>query len=336
MHLRIALIFLITPWLCGAAAHDQVSLWQWRAELGGEVSEAPHGILNLGIKNQNWSAQVYTDTLDIRYSKELSTGRAWLGTRVAAFAAELFFSPWVRGRHEPEQAIRATYGGLDGGYIHYLPRHFYLGAYFDARFYNFGALGDAVDTWHIPGDTWRLQGFGVMGYWTDSLQGKVNAGVDFLITGGVIRGEAELLWHPTGSFISPFLEHRSGKIAPLGLLSVSSIVQYRLGGLNPHVVPVAGMAWAEAWVDAYVAHRVGLEYVGDDHGVAGFVDHAYYLLSQKEARHALGVGVKNWFQVGAWQVTCVAGFAPVVYRPGASSIPAISGWFTLGRDWAPL
>jgi len=309
--------------------------WEWKMLAGAEVSEATHGVFNLGIRRGAFSAEIHTDTLDLRWNEELGFGRAWVGGRVAAFAAELFIAPWINGSYAPEHGVRATYGELSTGYVHYLPKHFYLGTQLEARRYLFAASGDAVTLSEIPEDTWRLKSSTFLGYWTGPLKGRLSGGIDFLSDGGFGVTpwlQAELLYHPGTWFLTPFVELRSGMLFS-GSELASSIIRFRLGGMNPYVVPVAGMSWAESWAQYYMASRAGLEYADDTLGFSIFADHAYYSQELHETSHALGVGTGFWLIWDDWRLDLAAGYAPVAQRAADAKVAPISGWITVGRDW---
>ena len=207
----IRVVSLCVGWflLCAAAQPT----WEYKVLAGGEISEAPHGVFNLGIKYGNFAAELHTDTLDLRWTKELKSGRFWMGSRFAAFAAELFISPWIDGSYAPERGVRAMYGELSSGYVHYLPKHFYAGIQSETRRYQFTGSGSAVTAEDIPANTWRMRSTAFVGYWTDPIKARLQGGLDHLtdapeaITPWL---QGELLYHPNTWLFTPFAELRAG------------------------------------------------------------------------------------------------------------------------------
>lgn len=317
--------------LCGAAKPG----WEYKVLAGGEISEAPHGVFNLGIKYGDFAAEVHTDTLDVRWNKELGFGRLWVGGRFAVFAAELFIAPWKDGRYAPERAVRAMYGELSTGYVHYLPKHFYAGTQLETRRYAFAAKGEAVRAEDIPDDTWRLKSTSFVGYWTVPLKARVQAGIDYLThTQENLTPwfQAELLYHPNTWLLTPFTELRAGLlVSDSG--SSSPIIRFRFGGMNPYVIPLAGLSWAESWAQYYAASRVGMEYQAQSFGASVFADYAYLAQEYGLTEQALGAGGAMWCTLGSWRIDLAAGYAPVANRAAGAKIPPVSGWISLARDW---
>ena len=329
--IRVIGLCVIWVLLCGAAEPS----WEYKVLAGGEISEATHGVFNLGIKYGDLTAELHTDTLELRWDKELGFGRSWIGARFAAFAAELFIAPWKNGSYAPERGVRAMYGELSSGYVHYLPKHFYAGIQVEARRYQFAASGAAVTTEDIPADTFRLKSTTFVGYWTKPLKARLQGGIEYLTDAQediTPWFQGELLYHPNTWLLTPFTELRAGLLVSESGSS-SPIIGFRVGGMNPYVIPVAGWSWAEAWAQYYAASRVGMEYQVQSFGASVFVDYAYLAQDDVLTEQALGAGGAMWWLLGSWRIDLAAGYAPVANRAPQAKIPPISGWISLAPDW---
>jgi len=86
-----------------------------------------------------------------------------------------------------------------------------------------------------------------------------------------------------------------------------------VGGLNPYVVPVAGAAWAEWWVEDYVAVRAGGEVHTPTVDVLLFTDVAAFDGPQGGGT-AVGLGLAPTVQVGPVDVALAGGVVPWVER----------------------
>ena len=96
--------------------------------LGGvSIHEYTHGVVNLGIRKDELSAEWLTDTLDLRWSPDLERGRAWVAVRGELGAVGLMISPWEAGRPVREQGFAGAYYGGEGGVVRYLRHGLYVG-----------------------------------------------------------------------------------------------------------------------------------------------------------------------------------------------------------------
>jgi len=299
--------------------------WQGRAALGGELSTTSFGIFDLGLRKGPLSLELLTDTLDIHFSPSLRSGRAWVGLRVETFAAGLMISPWTDGAPDPSRAWNAGYGGLDGGWQHYLPAHFYVGLQGSARAYLFWAREST--TLAPPGLTPVFSAEAVIGHYTEESHIQLRAGGDAELDRIAPHVYAEASLRPNWA-IAPRIELRAG-----WAMNQDAILRTRLGGLNPYVVPLAGAAWAEFWVENYVALRAGpslrtalpgrgphsleLALVGD---VVGF-----------DGRTAVGFAALSTWKYRRLFLNASLGWAPWLPRQG--NVPAIAGFLLFGADW---
>ncbi len=249
---------------------------EYRALAGTQVDADSHGEVDLGVRSGPWSAELFTETLDLRYAPTWDRGRASVAMRAEGFAAGLLTSPWVDGAPDPGRALTASYAGPEGGVAWYLPRGGWLGVDAHARLWTFGATDTtlvAVPTEHLTG-RFALGG----GWWAPDRRvaatlallagtplGDGLSAYDHASSGlpppELHRGLApavtlDAAWVP-GWFVAPVAEGRAGID-----FSGSTLYAARVGGQVPYVVPLAGAGWAEFRVHTYAAARVGLS-LGD-------------------------------------------------------------------------
>lgn len=263
-----------------------------RFAAGGEIGETSFGIFDLGLRKGALSLQLLTDTLDVRWAPEVTRGRYFLALRVEGFAAGLMISPWRAGAPDPGRAMYAAYAGAEGGYVRYLPKSFYAGVAGSARAYYF--WGQEQTTVEVPGITPVFSVDGVLGRYTPTSHVWLRAGVDVQQTIVAPRASVEATFRPVGRLV-PKLELRAG-----WAMNQTAVLLTRLGGMNPYVVPVAGAAWAEFWVERYAAMRVGP---------------TLRLDLPRFGAHTLDLSVVT--DVAIWDYGNAVGFAgQVLWRPG--------------------
>lgn len=302
--------------------------WEGRVMLGGEIAPRSFGILDVGLKKGPLSIQILTDTLDVRLAPELKTGRYWVGARVQTFAAGLMIAPWTAGAPDDTRAWQAGYVGADAGWLRYLPRGVYAGLAGSARLYFFWA--DERVPVRPPGLTPLFTLDGVLGHHTPSSHLAVRAGADSTFSRLAPHVYVEGVVRPAWA-VAPRIEVRAGVA-----MGQDDIMRTRLGGLNPYVVPLAGAAWAEFWVENYIALRAGpslrlplpgrvshtleLAVISDVAGVAG--------------RLTAGFAVLARWQLGRIFLDGAFGWAPWIERQ--ADIGRVSGLLLLGAHWGPF
>ena len=307
---------------------------EWRADGGAQIDSDSHGIVDFALRWKTWQLGLYTDTLELRWQPEGEHGRAWLALRGEAGAAELLISPWRDGAPAPERALTAFYGGLEGGIVRYLPKGFYAGAEGRARVYGFiepassdGALtagGDIVAAC-VSHDTGPLVGaWAFLGYWSQPVQGWLRGGgsyvsqdhCDPLQSGLALELVAKPDWR-----VAPRLEIRAGLGWDQGYLT-----RTRLGGLNPYVVPLAGAAWAEWWVEDYLALRGGPTVQAGPVELAALVDAAWF-----DHQEAVGFALSTKTEWRRLFLDLDGGVAPWILRQ--EGVGRWSIYFRVGTRW---
>lgn len=295
-------------WFLAFAAAHAASPWALSAELGGEVQpDDPHGIVNVGAVRDDLAIRWITDTLDVRWQPEGERGRAWVAGRVATFAAGMVISPWRDGALDREAAMQGAYAGVEGGGVRYLPQGAYVGAQGHARWHTF--YGDAVR----PPPRLHVQSQGILGWWRPWLNAWSVVGVDLQRSpdGAVAsvsphaRGQAELTVPWT---VAPLLAVRAGWGEGQDVVTLT-----RMGGLNPYVVPVAGAAWAEWWVEDHAAVRAGGAVQTERVDVDLWADAAVFD-GPLASGTALGFGAGPTMRWPSVDVTAQGGVVPFVPR----------------------
>ena len=229
---------------------------QWRWAVGAQLDPASHGIVDLGYRTKSLSIQWLTDTLDLRYKKRVERGQWEVGLRGALFGAELLFSPWEAGRPAPEKALRASYLGVDLSRAWWFRDGFYAGTSMEFRYYDFGQWQDATRI--IPEARGRIRAAFKLGVWRSELRAHVLGGLNL---DGDHRGwwtEGRLSF-PQGEGFGVINQTHLGWSEGLSRLS-----RFRLGGLNPYVLPFSGLGWAQFWVERYALQRLGLGFKSQD------------------------------------------------------------------------
>ena len=330
----------------------------WRFVNGGELDGVPglasqyHGILDFGWRRGPWSAELMTDTLDVRFSPAWERGRAWVGLRGAGFAANMWIAPWTDGAPDPARALAVAYVGPDFGAQRYLPGGLYVGAEGFARHHVFlrylggaasggAASGGAAAAGAAPPPPalW-LRGDAVAGLYRESgPQLRVAAGADW---DPVPYGAPEVAPHVNGS-----LRWRPGwAVAPIvagwagWAQGQDDLTSTRVGGLTPYHPPLGGAAWAEFWVEDYAVGSLGLSWLRP--AERSFVDDA--LIDSHDGWRveaaaqlatvddgALGFELRASWWRPPWFAELRGGYAPGLTRQG-DHLP-LAVFYAVGFNW---
>ncbi|MCB9764905.1 MAG: hypothetical protein H6739_34330 [Alphaproteobacteria bacterium] len=293
---------------------------QWRWDAGAEVNATPHGIADLSVRRGDWSANLFTDTLDLRWDAEGDGGRRWLAARLEVGAAGLMLSPWTDGGPDPDRALNASYLGMEGGRVWYGPEGLYAGFQWLARAYVFGAMADT--TVEVPDPRGLLTGDALLGWWTPDVQAWARVGVDVTAEAAAPHAHLEIKARAPWR-LAPRLALRAGFAERQDFLT-----RTRLGGMNPYVVPVAGAAWAEWWVEDYVAARLGPHLQGEHLSLALSADLAAF-----DGQQALGLEARGGLRGERWFGELAYGYAPFIERQPGVGRAAV--YATVGMDWGP-
>ena len=238
----------------GLPASAEAGQWRWAG--GAQIDPASHGIVDLGYRSSNLSIQLLTDTVDLRYKQPVKGGQWQFGLRGALFGAELLFSPWKNGKPAPTEALRASYLGVDLSRAWWFRGGIYARVSSEFCYYDFGKWQDATRV--VPKARGRLRSALKLGVWRSDLRAQILSG---FIQDGDFRG-----WWVEGRFALP-------RTTGFGWMNqthlgwsqgLSRVSKFRLGGLNPYVLPFAGLGWAQFWVERYALQRFGLGYRSDD------------------------------------------------------------------------
>ncbi len=293
--------------------------WDVSFALGADVNETPHGLANVEVRRGDWTAGLLTDTLQVRWDPSGDRGRAWLAARGELGAAGLMITPWSEGAPDPEAAMLASYGGLEGGAVRYLSRGLYAGGQGSARYYVFSPYGGSPAT--PLDDRPVLGGDALLGWWTPEAQAWARVGVD--VNGGTWSPHAQVELKSRGlQPLAPRFELRAGWAH-----DQDEVLRTRVGGLNPYVVPLAGAAWGELWVEDYAALRAG----GGWHGERVEADLLVDVVSSDLQASAAGFALDTRWKVQRLYLDADLGVAPFLERQ--EGVGAWSAWLVFGREW---
>jgi hypothetical protein len=305
---------------------EQESPAEWRFAAGGQLEQASHGVLDLGWRKGPASVQLFTDTLDLRLRHRAQRGQVEVGLRAAAFAADMWITPWTDGAPDPLRAQRASYVGPDARVERWLPRGIYVAAELWARWYSFVPLEGAG--LEVPDQGWlRLEGV-AGGWWSDGqLQARLTGGLD----------QTTELSLPSPHATATLLAHPASRVAPLGELRLvwaqgqDDVLATRLGGMTPYHVPLAGAGWAEFWVEDACAARAGLLGRAGALTAGVVLDGAVWTLPQTgNSGAAAGVGLLSRLESGTWFGELSLGRSTT---PRPEQGWPLSVWFSAGTQW---
>lgn len=316
----------------------------WQASVGAQIDEDSHGDANVAVRRGEWTLALRTEAPELTWAPQTEAGRGWVQARGHAFAAQMFISPWTEGAPDPDRAFEAASAGLEAGWVWYGPAGTYGGGKTSLDgFFPYGGLEGAD-----PGAPRAVAtADALLGYWSPALHLWARAGGDLATPDRGVEPDAglrlaphlhgQLTWLPgteVGAvFLAPRVELRAGVAE-----GQDELLRSRLGGLNPWVLPLAGAAWAEWWVEDYAAARLGGTLGSVDTGpkalgavVSPFVDVATFSPGPTEADGAvgLGLGLRAWR--GRLFLDASGGLAPWI--PRAEGVGRASLWFSVGWDW---
>ncbi|MCO4743977.1 MAG: hypothetical protein KC912_04260 [Proteobacteria bacterium] len=289
----------------------------WSVALGAQVDADSHGIATVIASDGPWSVGLHTDTLDFRVAPELDRGRAWAALRLQAGAAGLLISPWSDGAPDPERALTAGIIGAEGGVVRYLNHGLWWGGQVRSQAWWF--LPQQDTTIEVPGWSTVGRADGMAGWWTEAASIDLIAGVDAQPHSLSPHVSTRARWTP-GWVVRPHVEVQAGWADRQDMLTLT-----RLGGMNPYVVPLAGAAWAEFWVEDYVAAQAGPELNLETLRFGLFAEVAHF-----QGRTELGLSPRVHWQPGALWFDLRLGYAPTLERVEGI---AASGYLLVG--WSP-
>ena len=281
-----------------------------------------------------WSAVLRTDAPELTWAPSGDHGRGWVTARGHFFAAQMYISPWTEGAPDPDRAMRAASAGIEAGAVRYGPFGLYYGGRVagDAFWITRGADSPRQD----PGPRQVAAADAILGFWRPDLSAWARGGTDVELREGTTlispHLAAQAHWTPeitvSGLVLGPRVEAWAGVAE-----QQDDLLRTRLGGLNPWVVPLAGAAWGEWWVEDYGVARLGgtIGFGGTGPGVVGlrvspFVDLASF---DEESAWGAGLGLRAWR--GRLFLDLTGGAAPTI--PRQQGYEALSVWFSLGWDW---
>lgn len=306
---------------------------EWRAAAGGELETDSHGILDLGLRSGDWSAQLFTDTLDLRWDHAWDHGKVSVGVRGAAFAAGMFLSPYTAGGPDRDRAQLAQYVGPDLLAQRWLGHGWYAEGGAFAHAHHFSPIGDA--TLEVPDTVWMRGEVAAGGWFADGARAvRASGGVDLSTADGP-RVSPHLALEARGTTdtaLSPL-----GELRAVWAQDADDVVATRLGGMTPYHVPLAGLSWAEIWAEDLVAARLGGRWSSEHLEASLFADAAAWTLPERrscpdpDTGSAVGFGAGLGWRSGTWSARTSVGVAPWFERPEGSW--PLSVFFLAGTEW---
>lgn len=298
--------------------------------LGGvSVHEYTHGVVNLGIRKSDLSAEWLTDTLDLRWSPDLEQGRAWVALRGQLGAVGLMISPWEAGRPVREQGFAgACYGG-EAGVVRYLRHGLYVGTAASARRAHFFPIPETRG--EVPGPTPWLGVDGIAGWYADPTHVWLRVGAQHDRMGTPFQPHAHLVASRTSR---RRFGHRLDLYAGWSQ-GVSALTSTRVGGQNPYVVPVSGAGWGEWWATSYAVARLGpqlrIETAQRTILLAPVVDGVLVDDVRFGATRGWGAGLLSSLEMSRLTFDGSIGWGGGL--PRAEGVRSVGAWFGVGHPW---
>ncbi len=291
---------------------------EWRADVGAALGAGAFGVVDLGVRRGPWSAELFTDTLDLRWAPSGPKGRAWVGARAAAWSAGFLPFAWTDGAQDPGRSLGAGSAGPDAGLVRYGPAGTYAGLSGAVRAWWFVAL--PTTTVPVPAPTPVATAEAILGWWRPLARAELRLGADARPerVSPHLRGEAA--FEARAAPVSPRVEVR-GQVAS----GADRLTRLRLGGSSPYVLPLAGLGVAEHRVEDVLAARLGASAGTAAVRGSAFVDGAWF-----DGAEAAGLGAALTVRRGTWFAETEAGTAPWTARPEGV---AWGAWVRLGTDW---
>lgn len=322
---------------------EQTEIRVWA---GGQVDSDSHGDVTFGVRRGSFRAELYTDTVELAFEPEGQHGKAWVAARACAFAAEMMISPWTDGAPDPAQAMPVAYVGPEGGAQRWGSHGLWGGVHGWAREYVVGPYGGEGQAFPVfRGD---LEG----GVWSRPFHASLRLGAHVIPSspyGTPIQPhvEADAHWAP---------DLRVGPVADAwGALASGqgTVTLTRVGGLTPYVVPMAGAAWAEWWVQDYAVGRAGVAAgsvgmgettsrvlargtLAADVAALAHSEPFAYVSSPADgpAMFPVGLEASGKLTYKHFYTDLALGYAPWIPRQQGYSRASV--FFRIGLDWAPL
>ncbi len=300
----------------------QPEVTEWRISAGGQIDDDSHGAVDLGVRRGAFSAELLTETLELRWAPNLARGRVWTLLRGESPAAGLVISPWTDGAPDPGRALLGSTFRVEGGAILYGPKGLYGGVSLSGTHWAFDPKSSETIV-EIPADRPVGATDFVGGWWSPSTQGWVIVGVNAqpeTISPHVsVTASVDPEWP-----VAPLVSLHAGVAEHTDIVTAT-----RLGGLVPYTVPVAGAAWAEWWVEDYAAIRAGPQVHAGSFGVGTVADIAWF-----DGEWAEGFAAITTWRKDGWTAEVHVGVAPWI--PRQEGIGRDSVFVRVGRDWRVL
>jgi hypothetical protein len=304
---------------------------RWEAGVGGQVDPPFHGVARFSWTRGPVAFTYNTDTFDLRWQPRFANGTAWIGGRVQLGAAGMMIAPWTSGRPDDARARLGLYEQVEAGAQRWLPAGLYVGGQIGVRGWQELALATTRGALAAPAV--HLSPTLSAGWWRPYAEAQVHGGVDVIVPvdGAPVRAAPRI----SGVARS----HLPGVVVPVVQIAAGwaegqdDRLKTRIGSSNPYVVPLAGAAWAEWWVEDYAAFRGGAMVQTAPVDVGLIADAAAF-----DGQRAVGFGAMARARLPkGWGLSLDAGWAPWLARAQGPAV-SVFGEVTVrgeGRANAP-
>ena len=299
----------------------------WRFNGGGEFNPDSHGVLEVGYRDELIQLELLTNTLELKREILSNTGRKWGSIRGEGVMAGLLPFPWVDGRPAPELGSDASLARAEFGSIKYYQWSMYAGG-----FVQFGKEWFA----HSPNSLHQAELNNrfvthpqiILGRYTEHFHAYAQVGTYLLnLETESIQNHAQahLFWRPKG-VIAPSIEAHAATSENLDALH-----RFRIGGLNPYSIPMAGAGWGEWWSAQFATGQLGLRINWQNQQIkSSLKPFADFALFDKQSALGFGMGLntsrKRFFLDLSW------GIAPWIDR--ADEVGRQSLWINIGQSYS--
>lgn len=226
----------------------------WRVLGGGEFNADPHGIIEVGYRDELIQIEWLTNTLELKREMVTDSGRKWGAIRGEAVMAGLLPFPWVDGRPAPELGSDASLARVEFGSVKYYQWSMYAGGIVQLGKEWFAHGRDSLFRSELQ-NRFVTHPQIILGRYTEELHAYLQIGNYLLdIDTKAIQNyaQAHLYWKPKWRF-APTVESHAATSENLDALH-----RFRIGGLNPYVIPLAGAAWGEWWAEEFASLQLGI------------------------------------------------------------------------------
>ena len=143
-------------------------------------------------------------------------------------------------------------------------------------------------------------------------------------------------WLRAGVPVVDFFRIQLAEIAMYGS-GADDLNRYRVGGMNPYVVPIAGAPWAAFLSERFVAAELSLHFEVSQNIDVGMLSNGVYLddvarTGTSDSGFQWGIGLLFDFRKGPYQLDIRAGWSPSMRW--ISNAGSFAAFLAFGRNWS--